>query len=177
MFFFLGCLELGGSATKCISINDTYDRDKCYYGIATNTENPQICENVVGTSKYFPGKYGGVGTTSKENCYTTVSLEIGIREGDLTVCEKFKSAYCYRAIALENIDESLCSKFRTSFEETEIDKCYEDIAIKKNNISICDKIDWNNTKYTCYARIKKDPAFCEQINDYDIKNLCRSYFQ
>ncbi len=105
---------------------------------------------------------------------------------DITVCDRAKTqdpeyfnaknsnTDCYYRVAVQLEDPQYCAK-------TTINKdwCYQTIAYKKLDPSICLPIQDQSTRYTCEAVIKKDKTICKNITNVPdpeaYQYTCRNY--
>ena len=97
-----------------------YDKSVCYYTIATEKNDPKICEKIVEEGW-------------RSNCYFFIAKE----RGDLGLCSKIPlseiyitKAKCYEYFAGEDLDLNSCNKIE---DKNSRDICYNDIAWFKEN--------------------------------------------
>ena len=73
----------------------------------------------------------------------------------------------------ENKDEELleCDKFK---DKDFRDYCYKKVAINREDLSICDKIQTQLSKDKCYAIVKGDLSICDKMQNQiqSIKDEC-----
>lgn len=88
---------------------------------------------------------------------------IAIVNGDVSLCNKIEryNEMCYEKIAIKNKDHSICENIGDSISK---DLCYFEIASIKKDNAICERITDIETKYTCYAIVKKDISLCKNEN-------------
>ncbi len=90
---------------------------------------------------------------------------------DISSCEKDDNKYlCLVGLALYNQDPSLCEQAASLDERDYNDKtfiwgeCYHRIAVEKKDLKVCDMIDNDVYKDSCYVEVYVeigDPAACE----------------
>jgi hypothetical protein len=96
---------------------------------------------------------------------------------ELTECSKSKdSDNCYYDLATNYRNPVTCEEIQNPAIR---DSCYSEIAIKKDDLSICNKVaDFHEKEYYCKAIISKDLEKCEKISyEYpgktqDMKDSC-----
>ncbi len=107
--------------------------------------------------------------------------DLAAKDDDPSVCSAAAHEgvkYQCFAVAAEKIgDWETCLKIPPkSKERIELrDICISDVAEKKVNSSLCEKIQTGNFKDSCYLKVYRktgDSALCEAISDPGIKSLC-----
>jgi len=98
------------------------------------------------------------------------------KSSDTSMCDNLDhlaKSDCYRAIAKEQIDFSICDKIQDKVEKG---KCYVDLVAEgRKDLSMCDKIQDPGEKDICYgvvAEQKKELSICGRIKNQDIKDMC-----
>ena len=159
---------------------------------AIKKKDPSICEKI--TRRPF-----ALGTINQEglrySCYRVAAVGLA----DPLICDRTSyRGMCYGVYATTFSDESLCKEDVESS-----DLCYSEIALRKNEIVICDKISDIDRKEHCYAGFaeyakdisictkkihstankdscfrvvasaKKDPSICERITNKKMRDECR----
>ena len=141
----------------CEKISDHMDRKViCYKNLALSKNDSEICQKI--DYNYF-----------KEWC-TTDSTK------DFSICRSLKNGTLYWDEAKLNDCKDMCLGAVTSDvnycekinEESVKPYCYKDVAVKKNDLSICDKIESNDNsnKDECYMRIaikREDNSLCDEL--------------
>jgi len=80
---------------------------------------------------------------------------------------------CYKRVAIKTDNISICEKIKLYYQAA--DECYLHFAEKNNDISLCRKIILTENKDYCYlkfAKEKKNSSLCEKIIDKGTKELC-----
>jgi hypothetical protein len=92
--------------------------------------------------------------------------EVLINLNNITHCDELfdqnKKNSCIKKVAIATNDPSLCE--RTDLFTRII--CYKDIAIKRDELSVCDMSTHEGVKYQCYAiyaEFKQDIDICSKI--------------
>lgn len=163
---------------SCNNLNFEY-RGGCYYGIALDKKDENICQKIGDKHDLNYGKcfmniamikldenlcekaYG-----SEDICYFQLA-EIKLNEN---LCGKTKDlkGLCFRIIATYTNDPSLCEKLQ----DQDKDDCYYSVVISSKDENLCEKTS-SSSKGFCYegvAVIKKDELLCEKADD--LKEMC-----
>jgi len=177
----------------CKKIEDEISQFNCYTELAKELEMPSLCEKV--PVSYWRSK--DIVISPRDSCYREVASRLMITNDLLSVCEKIENPeWCLTAAAVEKLDESICgdniqckivvaiakndSKICDEIGCPEIgstlgicmnkDKCYEEIAIKTKNLSLCENVKHHiqADKDYCFALAKRDISLCSKTNDSKI---------
>lgn len=108
-------------------------------------------------SDHFPGLDCSGLRRDLETC-------LAVKFGEPSLCEE--NSRCYQALALLNDDPSLCEKAGSSKVQ-----CYRDMAKERLDSSMCDKID-DDWCYLEVSIATNDSESCEPIKDNDRRNYC-----
>lgn len=149
-----------GDLSICDKIGNQDTVDWCYRDIATNKSDVAICDKIKSNSL-------------KNHCYTDISVS----RDDISICDKiitdndkhYLQDDKYYCRALVKMDISICENMQYK------SRCYEDIAIRKGDTSICNKILYSEFKDRCYgnvARVRGDSSICDKIPTQSIKDEC-----
>jgi hypothetical protein len=150
--------------TYCSKINNTDDRtlceamfastpdqcetvkekDQCFIGFATLNKDQSICERTSIDQR-------------KDDCY----LGVAVAANDASICSKIKTdnyydaAFNYTCFAITRNDPSICEKAKDEIYGTiNVDECYLQLSIAKNDLNMCDKIYDPYQKSFCKNRTK-----------------------
>ena len=154
------CYSMVIGQTKDISMcevdsNDIPEKITCYKNLALAKDDPEICQKI--DYNYF-----------KEWC-TTDSAK------DFSICHSIKKGMLYWDEAKLNDQKNICLGAVTGnvnyCEKITGNKssCYSDIAARRDDLSICDKIESDNySKDECYMRIatkRGDSSLCNELGN------------
>lgn len=118
-------------------------RFACYINVARSLKDSSICEQ----------------SNEPNTCYVEIVSELK----DKSICEKIINldikldikSECYDRLARATLDESFCNLITSNYLKMEgfdlVDNCLLDIAIKKKDKSICEKINDTFFKKTCLS--------------------------
>jgi len=156
------CYSMVVRQTKDISMcernsNDMGRKVTCYKNLALAKNDSEICQKI--DYNYF-----------KEWCMADSTK-------DFSICRSLKDGTLYwdeaklddwKNICLGAVtgDVNYCEKIN---EESVKPSCYKDIAVKRNDLSICDKIesDNNSNRDECYMRVaikREDDSLCGELS-------------
>jgi len=127
-------------------------------------------------TKGIPTGFGPSTTGSLSEC-KNMNCE-AMPEGNNKVSCFVTRNLCYYKIANETGNITICeSATPAGMQSYDYDQemCYKELAINKEDISLCNKITEINLKDSCYEAIAKelkDASICGQINDITDKNEC-----
>lgn len=148
--------------------------DKCYQTLLNNNSDPvKLCQELEGLAfTYCVDNLDCEVNKNKEACADFVFKT----RNDPNFCEHqlntAKRTDCYTRVALERDSLELCLR-------TEVKPCITNLAIDKENPSICNlgiDYDADGNCYTNYALAFKDHQFCNRINDDFQKGECLKTF-
>jgi len=168
------CLDEVASLTKDIELCREVEGN-CYGSIAALTKDPTICENikesgradtcfamVAGFNRDVSFCQNIKDEKAKTRCEYTA-------KGDSSLCKELEikadSIRCWGAMAILEKNPSFCEE--TGFQKS---WCYQSVAIKTNDGSICQEIldsDVPQPEYDylmCMALVKEDISFCEELS-------------
>jgi len=180
---------------KCLAIDDvSFDeenihqmRDDCLNFISPKTM--EVCDAMHSTT----GSYN----SPKDGCYLSIAEETGSKLAcDRMKSDLPRRNLCYKKVARIKKDSGTCEgiqneeykKWCLAVATGDLSKCddigdseysandgnikgncYLEISEDKNDISICDKIDWDNSyQESCYwqfAREEKDTSLCDKLEE------------
>lgn len=148
----------------------------CYNGVAVVLKDYSICEKIISPS-------------TKSSCY----IEVAVAFGDPLECEKIPPANkdnCYRAMAADQLDFSICGRISEEEEYPEVPKEYlESITTTKNQcyldiinqieepseiLLMCKELPNDSLKRMCYYRViykTKSADICKEI-EQDFRDEC-----
>ena len=75
---------------------------------------------------------------------------------------------CYTKQAIINGDFNLCNKLPDSSRDT----CLKEMAIKSENLQVCDKIESEIFSTSCRVSVSKDISFCNFPNNQQKRESC-----
>jgi hypothetical protein len=150
----------------------TYEKDSCYFDIATGNEDPAYCEQIIDSGLH-------------DNCMTNIS----IGTNNVSLCNSIINSdwgdNCYSALAVPTNNTKWCEKIMNGDRR---DYCYlymeMNAMTNTSTPSICEKITNSTIKGYCYEEFyerlfdvfnNRDPSLCEHIQDSLKKNTCYSY--
>lgn len=112
---------------------------------------------------------GIVDVTEKSSCL----LEIAKFREDSSVCAKIPISAtadeCFEYIAQKRMEEGFCNEIKSDIKY----RCYHDLALRKGDISICERIESNEIKNQCKAEITKvSPDLCPAYKTTDEQDEC-----
>jgi len=117
---------------------------------------------------------GGFSALRHSDCYGAVGKEVK----EASLCDNLDEEVglsninaCYNGVAIGSLDESLCIKGSGGE-----DNCYLFIGVAKGDLSICDMIV-TGKKWTCYMNIginTGDASICDMIEDNFVKEACHN---
>lgn len=136
-------------------------RDSCYFRLAGNLRDINICNKIEKISHL---------TICKDNVYAIIAFE----KSDLNMCDKISSDYPREKIRCKNnIYEHL------AIEQQAVDQCDNIISIDNQPLDISDKVECKNRIYFHKALDQLSKTFCDYIytseeiyNSTRIKELC-----
>ena len=106
-------------------------------------------------------------------------IRFAVEENDLSICEHAErlqgKAACYEQVAISRTDESLCeSQILNHVDNTFFkDNCYWEIANKKGNELLCGKmINYSASCYKDIALIKNDISICKLSRSQKEIGIC-----
>tara|TARA_Y100000310_G_scaffold220343_1_gene221852 strand:- start:684 stop:1799 length:1116 start_codon:yes stop_codon:yes gene_type:complete len=94
----------------------------------------------------------------KDSCYRKIAK---LKE-DKSICADiqtdFVQSLCYSDVACETGDVSICEMFENELSPTHADTttCYECVAVKNNDGSLCAKVRDNYIRERCYSKFQSD---------------------
>lgn len=136
----------------CDNVGEQYHKDKCYAYTSQELLDPAICPQIETDSwENKCWQYMAVGFKDESYCENVATM-VYIEDEDRMV-PSGAIVHCYSFTAKEKLDYTVCHKIP---DENDYDKnqCYYDIAVKVNDSSICDYIDYSfHNKDTCYDAI------------------------
>ena len=152
----------------CNKINSKAAKSGCWYRLAVLKNDITICDNSGG---------------NKDSCI----LQFAGKQNSLKLCELIQSsrtkATCLFTIAQNLVDPDLCGKIVGGDVSSQRDSCYESIAEKNKDETLCVKVSdtalqfgWNN-RNSCYTRVavaKNDISICANITHPQQKETCTS---
>jgi len=86
------------------------------------------------------------------------------------------NSLCDAQQGMQNNDTSACEKSEWILKES----CYSEIAKKKKNADVCEKISEKMIIDACYlgvAEAANDASICDKMTDKNFKNLCTQNFK
>lgn len=148
----------------CEKISDKSDRYSCYLDFAKKAEKVSTCEEEP------------ISQLAKDVCIRIYAVKIK----DHLLCEKINNReekeWCYKNVAVATENSSLCEKIY--FSKFYKDKCYWDIAKKKSDYLLCEKVsaEWRNSCYRDVAVQTNNVLLCDKITEKDTReNACYFY--
>lgn len=151
-----------GDIESCEIAGD-YEKDSCFYLLATQLHNPNICQRV-------------------ENSYTrNTCYNEGARDThDPVFCERIindlsRTYACLIDVAYALDDPNICDKI---LNPEQLEKCYFYFAKKEKNIKYCERIKDEYYRNICLrdlSSVLKDDNICLKISDKDIMDACYAY--
>ena len=155
--------ELKLDSGLCKEIKKPRNKDKCYSTVAIGKNNSSICDNI--KDKHIKG-----------GCLK----HIAVAKGNAKLCDDIEDqslkTACLMQVAVEIGDVAPCN-YVGSPEQSE---CYKLVAIKTQDIELCDEIylEKSNIKNECIIQIAialNNPTLCERIKDDENKDNCKKW--
>ena len=196
--------EKNNSLVKCSFILSDSLRDKCVYKFAIDRNDSALCDTIVDRVKedecYFNvAPSAGLATCNKiinesykKQCYSKLgNYSIfcqGLVNYSYTFCIAMASNNPKECNAIENltlVDQCYFdfAKNKTSYQSCVWikslgvkDSCYEFVALKTKNQSLCEMINFSYSKQLCSARIIGTESYCENLTDYLQRDACFKTF-
>ena len=147
------CLAQTAEKTEdCGRLTSTSLQWDCYYNLAIKLKDPTIC------------------TKMRHISPTVNAVEYCIRESTTSpeTCKKLGDweDTCYMEWALEYSQPEYCEK-----SEGHKIECYRELSIKLNDLDLCKK-SGGSYCYQIIAKRLKDPSICDNIKEESIKKYC-----
>lgn len=192
------------SLVKCSFILSDALRDKCIYKFAIDRNDSALCDKLVSRLTqdecYFNvAPSAGLSTCNKivnesfkKQCYSNLrnysifcqglvnysySLCIAMASNNPKECNAIENStwvdQCYFDFAENKTSFQACGDVKSSGLR---DSCYEFIALKTKNQSLCEMINFVYLKQLCLARIVGTEAYCENLTDYLQRDSCIKVF-
>jgi hypothetical protein len=149
----------------CEELKTQEPKDKCYKFISRSQEpggDSSLCEKIQNTE-------------DKDTCYQ----EAGIRDNDVTSCERIETSgyerdYCFTNVGIGTSDTSLCERAQNPEPK---DTCYKTLAKKLGDATVCNNIVNQIEKDGCNYEVARDTdrmhlELCESLQDQEYKSLC-----
>jgi hypothetical protein len=161
-----------GNPVHCERIEDIYKLNprhifqpkvmgECYYEIAQNQQNTDICDSIEADMNRIP-------------CYTDIALSTK----DMSICERAPARdLCYISFVSRGrqYDTNICAK--VSLEGRRRSECLRHVAEGKKDSSICDTITDDWSKGSCYSGValrSLSPELCTKIVNQSSRDICYS---
>lgn len=209
---FLNLMKETKNTSICEKIEDFWEtRTDCYTEAAKITGNADFCQKIDfdNTEKWCVGdgaktvicQYWGMEKDifKREGIDNFKNYCIALAKKDINICKGSRTYgagedECYRDIAVQTKDYSLCDKINsgtmqlipwedgaTKSISVEKNQCYAQVAVAANNVSLCDKIDItgdnvnDSQKYTCINNVavsNLNETLCDKLPDDNKKDTC-----
>ncbi|MBR9700048.1 hypothetical protein GOV09_06325 [Candidatus Woesearchaeota archaeon] len=202
----------------CEEIEDERDardtvrrRDNCYVKVAAGLKDLKICDNLVEQDKNAQECKQGVAVAKEDiklckelegsrvrNCITDIAVnqkkmhtcheletdsdkyscyhDVGIAKESVDICEQIHPSAshsrndCFNQIAVKKNDETICNSIG---QESLADRCRTSIALKKNDETICEGNSFKNFCWMQMAAKQQDFSLCLRMkDDYDGQDNC-----
>jgi hypothetical protein len=150
----------------CEELKTQEPKDKCYKFISRSQEpggDSSLCEKIQNTE-------------DKDTCYQ----EAGIRDNDVTSCERIETSgyerdYCFTNVGIGTSDTSLCERAQNPEPK---DTCYKTLAKKLGDATVCNNIVNQIEKDGCNYEVARDTdrmhlELCESLQDQEYKRQRR----
>ncbi|MEM3399700.1 MAG: hypothetical protein QXP42_02620 [Candidatus Micrarchaeia archaeon] len=154
------CLSILGNITACDGL-EYMKRDFCYEKFAEETLNESLCDKILTSTYSVP-------------CY----MNLAVSKKKPSLCAKPEREKdnddCYRAVAFVT-NVSVCANIKRDVER---DLCRFDIAKSRNDPSVCNYLENNVWRDTCYRTIiltrqyKYDAEACGRVLNPTWKDHC-----
>ncbi len=112
----------------------------------------------------------------RKACYKKLALD----KTDSSLCQKSKDPWCFIELAKKTNDYTLCEEIPKTLPAKEVqyfkDMCYQEIGI--NDPNLCENISEDWLKFSCYQKILNGKMKnysannCEKLDDAMEKNIC-----
>jgi len=184
-----GCYKRIASAKEdcliCENVESDTSKSGCYNGCAIATENIKFCENTNNFDNCYSQIMHRIGNVSycyerrdnDEYDWETCFIEVAKSNGDSLLCEEIPRNntrdYCYRGIAYNSNDSSICEKI-IGEDEYARDGCFSNIAENSQDAAYCSKIVNKDMSIWCEVHILKNWERCEEIEKDVYSNGCFS---
>jgi hypothetical protein len=179
----------------CNTIKNTSIRDNCIYAIARKLQDVSLCEKILeeptkiscmSILKKDPSLCDNINDNFdvfvKDNCYFAfVTLIRDLSKNLLKItCDKITNIEikdgCYMQLAIHKEDSSLCSNIQDTVSRKACD------TILKKDKNLCKSLLKDNLFYKDYclyyvAELLKDKTVCEEIENNFMHNKCLKKFQ
>lgn len=155
-------LLLAGCAKEKEAAGDSYNEDSYFLERAKTTLNHEFCLKIQNEFR-------------RNMCYS----EVGIKSADPSVCKKItvneSRGYCNANALKAQGNYSICETYKGYISWKA--ECYSDIAVAKNNISYCDKIEEGYVSECYYLAAKRlnNPEYCRNVIDENKRDECYAY--
>jgi hypothetical protein len=141
--------------------------NKCYKRIAIEKKDCTICEGIQSDSR---------GYSEKPNCYRDCAKATKNVEWCVKSSNEGRTGSCWISVMIEIENVSFCQELKQEGHYG-ADNCFEGIAKKLENASLCDEISRNSSRDYCYEQIAIDTLnveSCREIKDLNMGDRCFS---
>ncbi|MBD3259108.1 hypothetical protein GF371_00590 [Candidatus Woesearchaeota archaeon] len=141
---------------RCENNTCIYSTFQHYVDAAIEEKDPSVCEKAIGHENI---------------CYKKVAISLN----DSEVCEEIDDYLKSECLAVINKDENFCNEIK----DLRRINCLHEIAVLKENPSICEEIPWENRKGSlgdsCFydlAMLKNDAELCKKVLFDPDRTMC-----
>ena len=144
---------------------------------AAETRNLSLCDTLLkpGSFNYRPNSFYYTDSSPWLDCKTVVA----IATKNVSICDDIKFYLCYFTLAKELDDVELCDKITEYHSYRSL--CFSYFAEKNKDPTICKRVGKNvfgeDISYFCYTNVaiaKEDPSICENLKLLKEKEFCYS---
>ena len=154
------------NSALCDEIKNTSIKDNCFYRLAKKNQDVSFCEKIFEES-------------TKISCNSFFKKDPSLCDTINTDLDNLAKDNCYLAFVVQTKDlpkaqlEKTCEKITNS----EIkDDCYMQLAIHKEDSSLCSNVQNQNSKEVCDTILKKDKDLCKNnFKDSFSQDYCLYY--
>ena len=141
----------------CEKIHTKEDKEECYFSLATNKYNLQLCDKA----------------SHRDLCIDEVNMGIAFEDHDYSKCREIKwediKEKCIFNKALFLKDPKVCLEVDNKINAK---RCCESISNRVNKITACDRLVGETETIISENNIEKQAQKCKDIDDEMLRNDC-----
>jgi hypothetical protein len=164
---FLNLAKIIKNVLLCDELPEGVDKTLCFSDTIDEQTDPQICRNIIDewyklvclskvALKINNPKLCNETKQNTHNCLADIAKKTNNPDICLINPDIKVQSGCFYFLAQQTNDIKFCEKISTTITNSlSIDSCYEGVAIKLQNSSICEKITYEKIKKSCIEYIQK----------------------